>query len=163
MDPVLHAYATLALNRGCSLSVVKRQYRSLVKRWHPDRFASDPVGARQAGEQLQAINRAFRIVAEDLKAVAEGGGQRANSPGATGPEGGRPLTRSEIDAITTSLGTKSPVDVGLDWLTRNGPFFLAALLLWRPHMAGPVKPLEALAGLSCACWGLAMRFRRSQR
>jgi len=54
MDSILHAYATLGLKRGCSLLEVKKRYRSLVKRWHPDRFASDPTGAGQAAEELQA-------------------------------------------------------------------------------------------------------------
>jgi len=57
-DALDSAYATLGLTRGASAPAVKRQYRALVRKWHPDRFANDPQGVAEATLMLQAVNRA---------------------------------------------------------------------------------------------------------
>jgi hypothetical protein len=72
-------------------------------------------------------------------------------------EVGRPLTRAQIEAIVGSVGRTSPVDVAIDWLARNGPFFLAALFLYRPRSGPPLTRLESILGVGCLGWGLALR------
>ena len=58
-DP-LHHLKTLGLDLGASREDVKKAYRDLSKVWHPDRFAEDPTLQQKAGEQLKAINDAYR-------------------------------------------------------------------------------------------------------
>jgi hypothetical protein len=68
VDPLANAYATLGLRRGCTPSDLKKTYRKLVKRWHPDRHAADAAGQAEAGLRMRDINRAFQLVADDLAA-----------------------------------------------------------------------------------------------
>ena len=43
MHDLRECYRILDLLPGVSLDEVKRAYRELVKIWHPDLFASDPI------------------------------------------------------------------------------------------------------------------------
>src|SRR4051812_25136871 len=56
---LLHALAILGLSERATKRQIARQYRNVVKRSHPDRFASDPQGAAEATERLRRINRAY--------------------------------------------------------------------------------------------------------
>jgi hypothetical protein len=58
-DNIERDYKTLHLEPEASFDEVKRAYRSLVKVWHPDRFAQTPHMQQQALEKLQVINRAY--------------------------------------------------------------------------------------------------------
>src|SRR5262245_20662850 len=56
------AYRALEIDPVASPLAIKRQYKRLVKRWHPDQY---PVGSRdqkRAGEQLQKINLAYQRI-----------------------------------------------------------------------------------------------------
>jgi len=63
-DAVDTAYATLGLRRDASALAVKQQYRTLVRKWHPDQFTSDPQGMAEATLMLKAVNRAYRTIVE---------------------------------------------------------------------------------------------------
>jgi len=63
-DRLDSAYATLGLGRGASSSAVKRQYKALVKQWHPDRFTGDPQGVAEATMMLKAVNHAYSTILE---------------------------------------------------------------------------------------------------
>src|ERR1044071_647841 len=54
-----HAYAVLGLAFGAPLENVTRQYRRLVRTWHPDRFAADATNAAEAAEKLRLFNHAY--------------------------------------------------------------------------------------------------------
>jgi preprotein translocase subunit Sec63 len=41
---------------------VKRHYKRLVRRWHPDRFASDPQGIAEATQRMHLINHAYESI-----------------------------------------------------------------------------------------------------
>jgi hypothetical protein len=56
MDAQTRAFATLGVRPGCSRGELKRAYRALVKRWHPDRYLADPAGQAEANRQLRIIN-----------------------------------------------------------------------------------------------------------
>ena len=60
---------------GARRPTLKKTYRQLVKRWHPDRYAADPAGQSEAQSRMRDINGAFRLVAEDVA-----GPRRASSP-----------------------------------------------------------------------------------
>ena len=60
------AYAVLELPPGASKPRVKRQYKRLVRRWHPDRFTGDADGVAEATTRLRAINEAYKLLAEQL-------------------------------------------------------------------------------------------------
>ncbi len=56
------AYAVLGLAPGAFPWTVKRQYRTLVKKWHPDRFTNDPAAQVVAAQRMSEINGAYRTI-----------------------------------------------------------------------------------------------------
>jgi hypothetical protein len=67
-DRLDSSYATLGLSRGASSSAVKRQYKALVKQWHPDRFTGDAQGIAEATAMLKAVNHAYSTILEHRSA-----------------------------------------------------------------------------------------------
>ena len=65
-----HAYAVLELSPPVSEALLKSRYKTLVRRWHPDRFQSDPVGQGEATQRLRDINLAYELLTTYLE-VAE--------------------------------------------------------------------------------------------
>ena len=98
------AYAALGLPADSPYPVVRKRYMSLVKTWHPDRFASDPQGQAEAGERLRVINAAYALLARCLEVPS------AANPRGTSKPVGRRLTRDEIDAIVDAIGSEGPLD-----------------------------------------------------
>jgi curved DNA-binding protein CbpA len=145
VDPLERAYARLGLRRGCSAAELKKTYRRLVRRWHPDLYANDPLAQAEATERMREINDAFRLIGEDAAGRARPGRSGRAAPpdppipprpapapasAAAGPRpAGRPLDRREIDAIVGALGNEGPVHALLDWLSVTWPFALALLLV----------------------------------
>src|SRR5919204_2104627 len=90
-------YAVLGVSASASQDEIKKQYRRLAKKWHPDANRDDP----KAGEKFKEISEAYNVLgdAEKRKQYDEmrrlgafagfggrsGGGPR---PGAGAPGGG---------------------------------------------------------------------------
>lgn len=55
-------YANLEVPFGAGMEEVKRSYKSLVLRYHPDRFAADPDKQRIALEIMKKINQSFERI-----------------------------------------------------------------------------------------------------
>ena len=55
MDP----YRVLGLSPDCTNEELKSTYRNLVKKYHPDNYASDPDLAKMADEKMKEINSAY--------------------------------------------------------------------------------------------------------
>src|ERR1044071_7444284 len=55
-------YRTLGLAPEARFDEVKRAYRALVKRWHPDRFTTDTDRQRQALERFYMITSAYETL-----------------------------------------------------------------------------------------------------
>jgi hypothetical protein len=54
-------YVVLGVSRGVSREELKRRYRELAKRWHPDRHSGDTAADRdEADRQMKLINAAYR-------------------------------------------------------------------------------------------------------
>lgn len=127
-DELRSAYAVLGLRPGASLNKVKRQFKTLVRRWHPDRFANDPHGKTEANDRLRVINNAYNTilrtgfgetihqVRRDPEAAAPTTARaprnEAQAPGSNGHRAGTaeptpppmpPLTREQIDALIDAL------------------------------------------------------------
>ena len=55
-------YRLLELPPGASEQEVTRAWRELVKVWHPDRFANDPLMRKRAEEKVKALNDAYETI-----------------------------------------------------------------------------------------------------
>jgi DnaJ-domain-containing protein 1 len=66
-DPQEHLrqdYANLELPFKSDLETVKKQYKSLLRKYHPDRFAQDPEKYRYATEVTKKLNESFHRIKE---------------------------------------------------------------------------------------------------
>ncbi len=54
-------YKVLGVDRNASEEEIKKAYRALAKRYHPDRHA-DPVAKELAEEKMAEINRAYEMI-----------------------------------------------------------------------------------------------------
>ncbi len=109
---LVRACAELGVTPSASLREAKRAYKRLVKRWHPDRFASDPQAQAEATLRLQRITEAYQVIAHALgpgAAVDSVLGRRS------GPryEPGERLPREEVERLVRSLGNEGPLDTFL--------------------------------------------------
>src|SRR5262245_56886282 len=141
MNDVARAYATLGLDARASPAEIRRAYKALVKRWHPDRFGSDRSGQAEAAVRMREINAAYRVLRETYL-----GGPRPSAapPRYTTP--GRRLTREEIDAMVSSIGTQGPIDLAL------GSLRWYADVAWRVVLA--------LSGLALIVRAVSLLYRR---
>jgi len=55
-------YQTLGLTPDATGDEIKHAYRTLVRRWHPDRFAADIDRQHQAVERFHAITQAYALL-----------------------------------------------------------------------------------------------------
>lgn len=88
----------LCVSRDATLEEVKRSYKRLVKRWHPDQYVKDPEKQSIAHDRLTEINIAYREIVGLLKSTT--------SP-SSGPEpataAGRPATDARAAIKKASL------------------------------------------------------------
>ena len=67
-DPVLvRYYANLELPYGAGLDTVRRTWRRLVKKYHPDLHSADEDKKRIATEIVQGLNRAYEELGRHLE------------------------------------------------------------------------------------------------
>lgn len=58
-----HAYRVLDMPFSASPAAIKQNYRKLIKRWHPDLFASGSVEQAEASDMTRLINEAYASIA----------------------------------------------------------------------------------------------------
>jgi hypothetical protein len=61
-DELRQLYEVLGIPQGASEAELRRAYRELVKKWHPDRFAQNPLLHKKAEEKLKQINQAYELL-----------------------------------------------------------------------------------------------------
>lgn len=57
----MNPYEVLGVNPSDDEETIKKAYRNLVKKYHPDRYAGSPL-AEEASEKLKEINLAYDII-----------------------------------------------------------------------------------------------------
>ena len=59
-------YKILGISRSATDAEVKKAYRDLAKKYHPDKYADTPL-ADVASEKMKEVNEAYRIITEERK------------------------------------------------------------------------------------------------
>jgi DnaJ-like protein len=152
-DELRSAYAVLGLQPGASLQEVKQQFKNLVRRWHPDRFANDPQGRAEANDRLRVINSAYSTIVQSTAGEVVLQVRRESPPNPatrdkpidehTPPPVGPPLTREQIDAMIEALSGRrqrksfreqvreDPVNRGLSLVLVGLYILVDAIQAWR--------------------------------
>ena len=69
-DPVLAKYyANLELPYGADLETVRKAWKKLVRKYHPDLHSTDPAKRQLANELSQGLNRAYEEIKKKLADV----------------------------------------------------------------------------------------------
>ncbi len=55
-------YANLEVSYGADMETVKKSYRRLMQKYHPDRFSGDPEMQELATELTQELTRAYEAI-----------------------------------------------------------------------------------------------------
>lgn len=66
-DKFAHAYAALELAPGADFATVKRQYRNLMRKYHPDHHASSPHKEKAAHELTQKLTEAYKLLEQKTR------------------------------------------------------------------------------------------------
>jgi len=83
MDP----YSTLGVSPGASDEEIKKAYRDLVKKYHPDRY-TDPAMKNTASEKLKSINAAYDEIQRIRSGKSTGSQGFGGGYGGYGSQGG---------------------------------------------------------------------------
>jgi hypothetical protein len=69
-DPVLaEYYANLELPYGADLEMVRKAWKKMVRKYHPDLHCADPEKRQLANELSQGLNRAYEEIRKSLEDV----------------------------------------------------------------------------------------------
>ncbi|MGA2937814.1 MAG: DnaJ domain-containing protein [Syntrophobacteraceae bacterium] len=118
-DVLLEAdFRALGLEQGAKPSEVKQAYRTLVKKWHPDRHHSKPYETRAIAEKkFREIDEAYRrITGSWTKTAHLAGGRagygdrRAAGPGTAPHAAQRPGIKAHAAAVARTL---AKIDIGV--------------------------------------------------
>jgi hypothetical protein len=156
---LVRACAVLGVTPSATAREAKRAYKRLVRTWHPDRFANDPQGAREATSRLQMITEAYQTIVHALGPGA--------SPPPTGSVRHDPtsrLSRDEIERLVETMGSEGPLDAFFNQPMWWWPLPLGVLLLLGTR-ASTWDQLGGFLLIAAApvIWWLERRQSRSRR
>lgn len=80
-------YEVLGVPKGASQDEIKKAYRELARKYHPDHYAGNPL-ADLAEEKMKEINEAYAVLTKDGGAGASSASGSYGSTGYSGPWGG---------------------------------------------------------------------------
>lgn len=85
-------YTVLGVNASASDEEIKRAYRELVKKYHPDNYNNNPL-ADLAEAKMKEINEAYDAI---VKMRTQGGYQASGNYGNPGGTGGAQIGRAHV-------------------------------------------------------------------
>ena len=80
-------YEVLGVPKGASQDEIKKAYRELARKYHPDHYAGNPL-ADLAEEKMKENNEAYAVLTKDGGAVGTSTAGSYGSAGYSGPSGG---------------------------------------------------------------------------
>ncbi|MDR3277692.1 MAG: DnaJ domain-containing protein [Oscillospiraceae bacterium] len=98
-------YSVLGVSPGASEEEVKKAYRDLARKYHPDNYHDNPL-ADLAQEKMKEVNEAYDVITKG--GGASGAGGRSYSPGGSSSGGSTELTpvRAAINAGDLNLAER---------------------------------------------------------
>ncbi len=118
-------YEVLGVPHGASEDEIKKAYRDLVRKYHPDNYANNPL-ADLAQEKMKEINEAYDLLTKG------GGGSAGGSTAGSAYSGGSAGEMSEIRRLI-QMGQLDAAEAKLDAIaTHNAEwYYLRGLIAQR--------------------------------
>jgi DnaJ-domain-containing protein 1 len=66
-DEIRRAYAALEVAYGADFVTVRKSYRTLMRKYHPDRHGQSPEKQKAANELAQRLTAAYRVLSRQLR------------------------------------------------------------------------------------------------
>lgn len=80
-------YEVLGINEGASEEEIKKAYRDLVKKYHPDQYRDNPL-SQLAEEKLREVNEAYEYLMKNYSSRQERSYSGSNSSSSWNTQGG---------------------------------------------------------------------------
>jgi len=157
-ERIERAYATLELPPVSPPRETLRQYRRLVKRWHPDRYANDPQGQAEASQRMREINAAFAVLRPTLSRFERPAPSSPKPPtvdraAPREPTFGARLRPDEVDAIVDVMAGPSMFEIFFRLFGR-GLLVVGGLTLLAISSRGD-KPVDLVLGVALLVLGVS--------
>ncbi len=126
----MNPYEVLGVPENASEEEIKKAYKELVKKYHPDKYQDNPL-ADLAEEKLQEINEAYDMLMKNRSSASSGSYSYGNYSSGNGGSYGTPdymAVRRYIDAGNLTAAENilnSTKDRSAEW------FFLSGMLSYR--------------------------------
>jgi hypothetical protein len=66
-DPIARAYAALEVPAGSDFETVRKAYRNMMRKYHPDRHTASPEKQKAANELAQKLTDAYKTLEKRLR------------------------------------------------------------------------------------------------
>lgn len=125
MNPLKNPYEVLGIKEGASKEEIKKAYRELVKKYHPDQYRDNPL-SQLAEEKMREVNEAY----DYLMGTGSKTGGSQGSGGTWGQQGGAGLyyqVRMHINSGNIGLAENmlnNSSDRSAEWYFLKGLIFL---------------------------------------
>lgn len=60
-------YGALGLTKDATIDQIKKAYKELVRKWHPDKHANNPETKEKADKKFKEINEAYTVLSDPKK------------------------------------------------------------------------------------------------
>ena len=118
----MNPYEVLGVSPNDDEETIKKAYRTLVKKYHPDRYANSPL-AEEANEKLKEINLAYDMICGKGQ-PQQAGAQSAYSGQTGGYYGGASFSASfESVRMLISMGQLAAAQAMLSQLEQNAEWY----------------------------------------
>ena len=67
VDPIARAYASLEVKPGSDFDTVRKAYRNMMRKYHPDRHTASPEKQKAANELAQKLTDAYKTLERHLR------------------------------------------------------------------------------------------------
>jgi len=105
MKSINDYYAILGVGPRASSKELKKAYRGLVRKWHPDKYLRDPQRLNTAKEKLQEINEAYHALQLHLANPTAPPFQSAGKTGRESRTANRQASKARVRRSPASLAS----------------------------------------------------------
>jgi molecular chaperone DnaJ len=134
VNKVKNPYEVLGIKEGSSEEEIKKAYRELVKKYHPDQYQNNPL-SKLAEEKLREVNEAYDYLMKNATHGYDSRQRNGSGGNSTGWSGQSSQNSDFYNQVKSHINTGN-IQVAEDMLDRNGNrtaawFYLKGLIFAR--------------------------------